>query len=47
MFDGGGASVAVGYSIEVGWVKWRSAVDGGGVHAVQMDPLIDRVAVGG
>ena len=36
-----------GCSIEVGWVKWRSAVDGGVVHAVQMDLLIDRLAVGG
>ena len=25
----------------------EEVVDGGGVHAVQMDPLIDRVAVGG
>ena len=24
----------------------EEVVDGGGVHAVQMDPLIDRVAVG-
>ena len=47
MFDGSGALVAVECLIEVGCVKWRSAVDGEGMHALQMDPVIDRVAVGG
>ena len=46
MFDGGGELAAVGCPIEVGWVKWRSVLDGRGVCA-RANGSVDRLSGGG